>query len=432
MPNLCVVGLQWGDEGKGKVVDLLSERFDVIVRFQGGANAGHTVVRQGQKFVFHFIPCGILRPEKTCVIANGVVLDPESLFKEVDEMTSRGIKISDNLKISDRAHVLFPYHKVIDKLMDAGKGGPRIGTTGRGIGPCYTDKMARVGIRVAELLDARSFRDRLKATVEEKNRIIQLLYKGEPLDWKQIYEVFSNYAERLRPFVCDTTEYLEKAMDGGKSVMFEGAQGTLLDVDFGTYPFVTSSNTSAAGVAAGTGISPKKIGHTVGIMKAYTTRVGEGPFPTQAEGGSDERLRQRGGEFGATTGRPRRCGWFDAVSVGHSVRVNGVDSIFLTKLDVLSGEDSIRVCRAYKYNGSVTGHFPAAIAAMAAAEPVYDEFAGWSDAIQQTRRVEDLPATAQKYIGILEKSVGAPIGAVSVGEDRDATIFKPDWLKLIK
>jgi len=423
MPNACVVGLQWGDEGKGKVVDLLSAHFDIIVRYQGGPNAGHTVVRDGEKFVLHLVPSGILRPGKTCVIGNGVVLDPEQLLKEIEELRQRGIYVGDNLKVSDRAHIILPYHKLLDRLADQA----RIGTTGKGIGPCYADKMARVGIRVAEWLQPRRFRERLEAEVAAKNRLLGLLYDAEPLKAAEIYERYCDYAERLRPFVCDTTDFLAEAMDRGQSVLFEGAQGTLLDVDFGTYPFITSSNASVAGVSAGAGVSPKQLDLIIGIMKAYATRVGEGPFPTEAEPQCSARLREHGGEYGATTGRPRRCGWFDAVSVRHSVRLNGVDTVFLTKLDVLSGEPVLRICRAYRHSGSLIKLFPPDAALLDEVEPVYDEHPGWREPLALARQFEELPRQAQDYVGALERAIGAPIGAISVGEDRAATLFRPEW-----
>ena len=427
MPNLFVLGLQWGDEGKGKVVDLLSEHFDVIVRFQGGSNAGHTVVFGGEKFVLHLIPSGILRPGKTCLIGNGVVVDPEVLIEEMDGLAGRGIDVGENLKISDRAHVVFPYHKLIDQLGDASGGRPRLGTTGKGIGPCYTDKAARVGIRVGQWVAGERFEALLRANVEAKNRILTQVYGAEPLDWEEVYEHYRDYAERLRPHVCDTSGYLMDAIDEGRSVLFEGAQGALLDVDFGTYPFVTSSNTSIGGALCGSGVPPAALGHVMGIMKAYTTRVGEGPFPTEAEADVDERLRQHGDEFGATTGRPRRCGWFDAVAVRHSARINGVDSILLTKLDVLSGVENIRLCRAYRCNGAEEDVFPADAMALDDVEPVYDELRGWKQGLQDVSSYDGLPPEAKAYVAALEKAVGVPISGVSVGPDRDAIVLRESW-----
>ncbi len=428
MPNMCVLGLQWGDEGKGKIVDLLSEHFDVIVRFQGGSNAGHTVVIGDDKFILHLIPSGILRAGKTCVIGNGVVLDPEILIGEMDGLEGRGVDVGGRLRISARAHVVFPYHKLIDQLGDTSDGRPRIGTTGKGIGPCYTDKAARVGIRVGQwVAGGKRFEDLLRASVEAKNRILTELYGAEPLSWEEVYDQYRGSAERLRAHVCDTSGYLLDAIDEGKSVLFEGAQGALLDLDFGSYPFVTSSNASVGGASSGSGVPPAALGYVLGIAKAYTTRVGEGPFPTEAEAAVDEDLRQRGVEFGATTGRPRRCGWFDAVATRHSVRINGVDSILLTKLDVLSGVENISICRAYSRNGAEEDAFPADALALGDVEPVYDEHRGWKQGFENVSSYDGLAPEAKAYVAALESAVGVPISGVSIGPDRDATVLRESW-----
>jgi len=422
MPNACVVGLQWGDEGKGKVVDILSQDFALVVRYQGGGNAGHTVVVDGEKFVLHLVPSGILRPGKQCVIGNGVVLDVETLMEEVDDLARRGIDVTSRILVSDRAHVVFPYHKILDRLSDVSQGKPRIGTTGRGIGPCYADKMSRQGIRVGDLVDSERFRELLREQLAAKNRLLQAVYGAEPIAFEPLYEQYCAYGKRLAPMVTDTVDLLNRSIEEGKSILFEGAQAALLDIDFGTYPFTTSSNTTTCGVPAGSGVSPKHIGHVIGVVKAYTTRVGEGPFPTELQDALGARLRERGGEFGATTGRPRRCGWFDAVGVRHSARVCGVDSLALTKLDVLGGEPVIRLCTAYRINGSVEQRFPADARVLDRVEPVYQEFEGWQEDIRGARCLEDLPRNARAYVRAIEEIVGARVSSVGVGNDRDEII----------
>ncbi len=416
--NLCVVGMQWGDEGKGKIVDFLTDRFDVVVRYQGGGNAGHTVVIGPEKFVLHLIPSGILHEGKDCVIGNGVVVEPEQLLNEVGELRERGIKVGKNLHVSDRAHVVFPYHKKIDGLDGKKAVGERIGTTGRGIGPCYGDKMARTGIRVGELYDKENFRKRLKSNVEQKNRILADIHGMEPLSWERIYEDYTRYAEEMKEFVCDTVGFLNAAAANAKRILFEGAQGMMLDVDFGTYPFITSSNASPSGVAPGTGISPKLVGKVLGVSKAYCTRVGEGPFPTEIEGALGEQLRKRGAEYGATTGRPRRCGWLDAVAVRHAIMIGGVDALALTKLDVLSGQEKLAICVAYKNGTRTLETMPASASVLAKCEPIYEELPGWDAELDGCDSPEKLPAEARQYIKRLEAVLGVPVEMISIGQDR--------------
>jgi len=422
MDNLCVVGLQWGDEAKGKIVDALAERFDVVVRYQGGSNAGHTVVRDGEKFVFHLIPCGILRPDKVCVIGNGVVVDPGQLLEEIEDLRRRGVKVADNLAVSDRAHVVFPYHKLQDALQEGDPGTRKIGTTGRGIGPCYADKASRTGIRMGEMLNRDTFARKLRANVEMKNRLLQALYGAEPISWEEIFEEYAGYAERLRPFVRDTVSLLSEAMGAGKRLLFEGAQGALLDLDFGTYPYITSSSASTGGVSIGTGLPPRAVGRVLGVVKAYCTRVGEGPFPTELPDAANERLRRRGMEFGATTGRPRRCGWFDAVAVHHTIGVCGADEVALTKLDVLSGLETIQVAVDYRCDGHLLRRPPADAEALAACRPTYRTFAGWDQDISSCRAFGDLPENARTYVRGLEELLGVKVSAISVGEAREALI----------
>lgn len=417
----CVVGVQWGDEGKGKIVDLLSHRADMVVRFQGGGNAGHTVVVGGEKFVLHLIPSGILH-RSICVIANGVVVDLVQLLEEIDELRRRGVRVGRNLYVSDRAHVVMPYHKFMDKYSEASAGPQRIGTTQRGIGPCYADKAARKGIRVADLYNPPLFRELVHAFAEEKNKIMAALYGAPPLDPARIVEEYSGYAERLKPFVADTVELVNDAVDAGRRVLFEGAQGSLLDIDFGTYPYVTSSNSDACGISAGTGVPPSKIGMILGVAKAYCTRVGEGPFPTELRDTLGERLREAGGEYGSTTGRPRRCGWFDGVASRHAVRINGIRELAVTKLDVLSGLEEIKFAVAYRCDGTTIERMPSVTAELGRCEPVYERFKGWSDDLSRVRRFEDLPRAAKIYLNFMERFLKVKVTLVSVGKDREKTI----------
>jgi len=420
MDNLCVVGLQWGDEGKGKIVDAVAEKFDIIVRYQGGSNAGHTVVVDGDKFVLHLIPSGILHPGKLCVIGNGVVVDPGTLLAEVTELRRRGVHVGENLAVSGRAHVVLPYHKLLDRLDE--RKGRKIGTTGRGIGPCYADKMSRTGIRMVELLDPETFRERLRVNVEQKNRILQLLHGQQPLSFENVLDEYLGYARELRDLVKDTVTLLNRACREGKRILFEGAQGALLDVDFGTYPYISCSNASASGAATGTGLPPKAISRVLGIMKAYCTRVGEGPFMTELDDPIGGLLRERGGEYGATTGRPRRCGWFDAVAVRHAATLCGADSLALTKLDVLTGLKDIRIAVNYQLNGKRIDVLPADCRLLSGCTPVYRSYPGWEEDISRCRHFEALPPQARAYVRALEEEVGVPINFISVGQDRNAVI----------
>ena len=418
MTNTCVIGLQWGDEGKGKIIDILAKDYDIIVRYQGGGNAGHTLIIDNEKFVFHLIPSGILHPGKKCVIGNGIVFDPGLFLDEIAGLSKRNISVNGNLFVSDRAHVVFPYHKKLDLLIEKQRGDSMIGTTGRGIGPCYTDKVARDGIRVAELLHKEHFKEKLKKTVEEKNRVFVDLYKDEPVSWEDIFEEYCVYADKISPFVCDTVDLMAQAIEDNKKILFEGAQGTLLDVDFGTYPYTTSSNASAGGVSSGIGVSPKQIHDIIGITKSYATRVGSGPFPTEIVGEQGEHIQKKGGEFGSTTGRPRRCGWFDAVAIRFSVRISGVDSLIMTKLDVLDDQETIRICTGYKSDKKVYHNFPADLDVLENCEPVYEEVSGWMEDTSKVRDVRDLPGKAMEYIRKVEGIIGLKIKMVSVGPDR--------------
>ncbi len=422
MANTCVIGLQWGDEGKGKIIDILAKDYDIIVRYQGGGNAGHTLVVNNEKFVFHLIPSGILHPDKKCVIGNGVVIDPGLLLDEIAELSKRNINVDGNLFISDRAHIVFPYHKKLDLLIEKEKGSMMIGTTGRGIGPCYTDKMARNGIRIAELYHKEHFKKKLEKTIEEKNKLFVNLYNAEPISWKEVYEEYCMYADKIHSFVCDTVDLMAKAVSDNKKILFEGAQGTLLDVDFGTYPYTTSSNASVCGVSPGIGIPTKQIHNVFGVMKAYTTRVGSGPFPTEIDGKTGDHIREKGGEFGATTGRPRRCGWFDAVAVHHSVRINDVDAAVMTKLDVLDDQETLRICTGYKSDKKVYYNFPADLDILDDCVQVYEEVPGWMEDTSTAREKEDLPENAINYIQTIEKILGLKVEMISVGPERSQVI----------
>ena len=424
MANVAVIGAQWGDEGKGKIVDLLARRSDVVVRFQGGNNAGHTLVVNGKKTILHVIPSGALHEDKVCVIGNGVVLDAEVLLDELHELRRQGhLRDKRQLRISEQAHLIMPYHKAIDLARERMRGEGKIGTTGRGIGPTYEDKAARVGIRVVDLLEEETFQAKLEHNIAEKNVYLKAILKEEALDFDDIHRAYSGYRDKLAPYVTDTGVLLEEFFREGKNVLFEGAQGTLLDLDHGTYPYVTSSNTVIGGVCSGAGVGPRHIHEVIGITKAYTTRVGGGPFPSELTGSEGDKLRQDGDEYGATTGRPRRCGWFDAVAVRHAVRLNGLTGLALTKLDVLTGSPRIRVCTAYRVGGKVLRHFPASLKVMETLEPVWEEFPGWQEPVTDARRVADLPANARRYMERLEELVETEIVIVSVGPDRDQTIL---------
>jgi len=424
MGTVVVVGVQWGDEGKGKIVDILARDADVVVRFQGGNNAGHTLVVGSERTVLHLIPSGVLNEGRICVIANGVVIDPGVLIEELNALQGRGYLTDEaHLKISDEAHLIMPYHCAIDIARERRRGEGKVGTTGRGIGPTYEDKVARTGIRVVDLLDEEVFREKLTQTLEEKNRYLRAVLGEDELDFATMYDNYRGYADRLRPYVTDTALYLYDAIAAGRSILFEGAQGTMLDVDHGTYPFVTSSNTVAGGVCAGAGVGPGSLESVIGICKAYTTRVGNGPFPTELHDALGERLRESGDEFGATTGRPRRCGWFDAVVVRQASRVNGLTGIALTKLDVLTGLDPIRVCTSYRVDGVSYDCVPPSARLLERAVPVYEELPGWTEPLSAARKLTDLPANALRYVERLRELTGTPFPMISVGAARDETII---------
>lgn len=427
MANVAIIGAQWGDEGKGKVVDLFSRSADIVVRFQGGNNAGHTLVVNGEKTVLHLIPSGALHPNKLCVIGNGVVVDPEVLLQEIQSLKKKGHLQDDSLlRISEAAHLIMPYHKAVDQARERLRGKGKIGTTGRGIGPAYEDKVARTGIRFIDLLEEETFRRKLKRNIEEKNIYLKAILKEKTMDFKEIHDAYCRFREKLRGYVTDTGLLLHREIRAGKSVLFEGAQGTLLDVDHGTYPFVTSSNAVIGGVLTGTGLGPRSIQQIIGISKAYTTRVGSGPFPTELEGPEGEKLQQDGDEFGATTGRPRRCGWFDAVGLRYAARVNGMTGLALTKLDVLTGFKKIRISTAYRSAGELYHEFPASLSVLEKAEPVWEELEGWETPLSGARKFSDLPTATQRYVRRLEEVVETEIILVSVGPGREQTIILKD------
>jgi adenylosuccinate synthase len=424
MSNIAIIGAQWGDEGKGKIVDLFTQDADVIVRYQGGNNAGHTLVVNGKKTILHLVPSGALHADKLCVIGNGVVVDPEVLIDEMSALKAQGHLSSDEqLRISEQAHVIMPYHKLIDQARERLRGEGMIGTTGRGIGPAYEDKVARVGIRFVDLLEEDTFREKLERNIQEKNFYLKAILREKALDFAQIHDSYGSFREKLKGYVTNTGLLLDQKIRAGKRVLFEGAQGTLLDVDHGTYPFVTSSSTITGGACSGSGVGPQHIQQVIGISKAYTTRVGSGPFPTELYGPEGETLRREGAEFGATTGRSRRCGWFDAVGVRHAVRMNGMTGIALTKLDVLTGFKKIPICTAYRYQGKTVDEFPASSKVMQGAEPVYEKMAGWDAPLDSVRKFSDLPAAAQKYVKRIEAVIGTEIILVSVGPGREQTIL---------
>ena len=428
--NIAVLGAQWGDEGKGKIVDLLTPHFSVVGRYQGGHNAGHTVYVRGQKFVLHLIPSGILHPGVTCLIGNGVVVDPTALFAEMDELKGLGIDVEGRLFISDRAHLILPYHRELDVLSEARRGERKIGTTSRGIGPAYEDKIGRRGVRLCDLTDAPALAEEIEHNVHARNQII----RDSHLEWRQVYDTLLAQAERLAPWTTDVSLMLHRAIAAGQRVLFEGAQGTMLDIDHGTYPFVTSSNASIGGVCTGLGVPPQAVGGVMGVAKAYTTRVGEGPLPTELLGAMGERLRESGNEYGASTGRPRRCGWYDAVAVRYAARLNGLQAIALTKLDVLDGLDHIEVAVGYRIGGRVVDEFPAALPPGEACAPIYERWPGWRAPTKGVTRFDALPEAAKKYVARLEEVSGVPIALVSTGSDREETIIRDDrplaaWLK---
>jgi adenylosuccinate synthase len=421
-----VVGSQWGDEGKGKIIDVLARDMDYIIRYQGGNNAGHTVIVDDKEFVLHLVPSGILHKGKQCIIGNGVVVDPEALFSEIQMLRHRGVDVDSNLKVSQQCHIIFPYHRVLDQIKEKYSGKGKIGTTGRGIGPCYTDKIARCGIRAIDLINERVLREKLKANIEEKNKILEEVYKESPLNFEDIFENYVDWGKKIRNYVCNTTYLISDALESGKSILFEGAQGTLLDIDYGTYPYVTSSNASAGGACTGCGIGPTRINRVIGVAKAYTTRVGEGPFPTEFSKDLMERVRARGKEFGATTGRPRRCGWFDAVIVRYSALVNGLDNIAITKLDVLDTHKNIKICIGYKYNRKIYHQFPSDIEILQNCEPIYEDHLGWLEDTTRITSYDELPLNARKYLRRLSELVQTPVAIITVGPERGQTIVSPE------
>jgi adenylosuccinate synthase len=425
MRNVIILGSQWGDEGKGKIVDLFAERFDIVARYQGGHNAGHTVFIGDRKFVLKLIPSGILRPGKQAVIGNGLVIDPAALLSEIESLESAGVAVAANLFISNRAHVLFPAHRMMEKMSEGRQGRVSIGTTSRGIGPCYEDKIARRGIRIADLLDTEFFRAQYDSVMQEKVVIAQALGIDSELDLNAIRAQYEAFAERIRPMVCDTSALLNNAIHGGKTVMFEGAQGTMLDIDHGTYPFVTSSSASAGGACTGTGVAPTRISGIIGVSKAYITRVGGGPFPTEAFDHAGELIRARGKEFGAVTGRPRRCGWFDAPLLRYTATINGFDSLVVTKLDVLDEFDPIPVCVGYRIGGKEVCGMPPTVAEIAKIEPVYESVPGWNTSTFGISNYQELPAKAKQYIAFLEAHTGVEVGCISTGPERNQTIVRP-------
>lgn len=425
MAVLAIVGGQWGDEGKGKVVDLLGDRCQLVVRYNGGDNAGHTVANEHGTFKMHLVPSGIFSPCTTCVIGNGVVVNPKALLSELAELEAANVALGP-LYISDRAHVIMPYHQMIDHLEERSRGRSSIGTTGKGIGPAYADKFARLGIRMGDLIDEEIFARKLAFVLEIKNRVLTRLYGAEPLDYESVLAEYRAYARQLAPRVRDTSELIEQALSEGANVLLEGAQGTLLDIDFGTYPYVTSSTTTVSGGYVGTGLPPRVTARTLGIFKAYTTRVGAGPLPTELNDATGQAIREAGHEYGTTTGRPRRCGWFDAVAARMAVRLNAINSIALTKLDVLDSLPTVRLCTGYRYAGKVLNTMPASTEALEKCEPVYEDMPGWLQSTANARSIADLPANARRYIERIEALTGAAVDIISVGPGREQTIVRRD------
>jgi len=423
MANKVIIGALFGDEGKGKIVDILSEKSDFVVRFQGGNNAGHTVEVGDEQFILHLIPSGILHAGKKCIIGSGVVVNPEALLEEIDELKLRNISVDGNLFVSDTAHLIFPYHKKLDELREQKKDNKKIGTTKRGIGPAYADKVSRMGIRMLDLLDEEVFSEKLRANLDEKNNLLMHLYKAEPFDFNEIFDRYMEYAKIIKPYLVNVPKMLNKAMKENKSILFEGAQGTMLDVDFGTYPYVTSSNPTVGGVFTGTGVGPKAVDEVIGITKAYSTRVGEGPMPTELSDEFGDWFRTQGKEFGATTGRPRRCGWFDAVLTRYSVTINHMDSLVVTKLDVMDQLDTVKICTAYEYNGEKLDYPPHNMKILEKCKPVYEELPGWKSSTVDVREYSQLPENALKYINRIAELTGATVKIVSVGPNREETIF---------
>ncbi|MEH7381110.1 adenylosuccinate synthase [Bacillus sp. JJ1533] len=427
MSSVVVVGSQWGDEGKGKITDFLSENAEVVARYQGGNNAGHTIKFNGETYKLHLIPSGIFYKEKICVIGNGMVVDPKALVKEMEYLRDKGVPL-DNLRISNRAHVILPYHIKLDEVEELAKGENKIGTTKKGIGPAYMDKAARIGIRMADLLDRDVFEEKVTRNLAEKNRIFERLYETEGFKPGDILDEYYEYGQLIAEYVCDTSVVLNDALDDGRRVLFEGAQGVMLDIDQGTYPFVTSSNPVAGGVTIGSGVGPSKITHIVGVCKAYTTRVGDGPFPTELTNDIGQQIREVGREYGTTTGRARRVGWFDSVVVRHARRVSGLTDLSLNSIDVLTGIESLKICVAYRYHGQVIEEFPASLKVLAECEPVYEELPGWTEDITDCTSLDELPENARRYIERVSQLTGIPLSIFSVGPDRNQTnVVRSPW-----
>ena len=423
MSNTVVVGTQWGDEGKGKIVDLLTARADVVVRFQGGNNAGHTLVVDGRQFICHIIPSGILNENKRCMIGNGLVVDPEVLIEEINGLAALGVDVGpDRLVLSDKAHIIMPYHRAIDLAREKAKGKGKIGTTGRGIGPCYEDKVNRTGVRAGDLVDHELLEEKIRTNLREKNFYLTKLLNAEPVEWRSVLQDYLVFAERLSPFIKDVSIELDREISSGKKILFEGAQGTHLDIDHGTYPFVTSSNTIAGNASAGTGVGPGQLHHIVGIVKAYTTRVGAGPFVTELTDDTGDYIQEKGMEFGATTGRRRRCGWLDLVIVKDSKRINGLNSLAITKLDVLTGLETLKICVGYDIDKERIEYRPANPKQMMRCRPVYEEFDGWNQDISGARNIDQLPVEARRYIEAIEDITNTPVSIISVGPGREETI----------
>ena len=421
MASVIIVGTQWGDEGKGKIVDYLAGKCEYVVRSQGGSNAGHTVVVDNVKYKLRLLPSGILYNDKVCIIGNGVVIEPKVFLGEIDALAEKKVNIS-NLKISNRAHVLMPYHRVLDELQEEDLGENKLGTTKNGIGPCYMDKASRLGIRIVDLMNKEVFAKKLKFNLELKNKLLKKLYNHDGFNYDELLKEYLEYADRLKPYVADTTTILNKAIKDKKNILFEGAQATMLDLDHGTYPFVTSSYPAAGGACTGSGVGPRKIDNVIGVVKAYSTRVGEGPFPSELNDDIGQAIRDKGGEYGTVTGRPRRCGWLDACVVKYASYVNGLDSIAVTRLDILDDLDKLKICVAYKYNGEILEGYPADLEILSKAEPVYEEFEGWKTSTREIREFDKLPENAKKYLKRLSEVIETEISIVSVGAGRDETI----------
>jgi len=423
--NSCVVGLQWGDEGKGKIIDVLAEHSDIVVRYSGGANAGHTVVVGDNRFALHLLPSGSVRPNIICVITNAVVVDPDTIIKEIDKLAQKNITLNNRLFISENAHLVLDYHKQEDQLREESLGKNKLGTTVRGIGPCYADKVGRSHtVRMSDLRDLKMLKAKLQTIVDYKNKIFAALYNTEPISEAPLFEKCKSYAEKLLPFITDTTEFLHKSIADGKSILFEGAQGSLLDLDHGTFPFVTSSNSSGLGMSVGCGVPARMVDKFIGVAKAYTTRVGAGPFPTEQDNEIGQYIRDKGHEYGTTTGRPRRCGWFDAVAVSYAVAIGAIDSIALMHLDTLTGLKEINICRAYKINGKQTSFFPANSVRLSQVSPIYETVPGWDEDITEVNDFNDLPLSAQNFIVHIEEMTGKPVTIIGVGPKRNQTIFR--------